>query len=123
MFQHSKLDELALMFRIFKRVEGTLKYIIQKMSPYIEERGKKIVEDEALLKDPIEFTKKLLELKSEMDKMVESSFSNDIRFQKNRDNSFHNFMNQCQFTPHYIASYCDNELKKGLKGLNESETD
>jgi cullin 3 len=123
MFQHSKLDELGLMFRIFKRVESTLKFIIQKMSPYIEERGKKIVEDEALLKDPIEFTKKLLELKSEMDKMVESSFSNDIRFQKNRDNSFQNFMNQCQFTPHYIASYCDNELKKGLKGLNESETD
>lgn len=44
------------------------------MSPYIEERGRKIVEDENLLKDPIEFTKKLLELKSEMDNMVEKSF-------------------------------------------------
>lgn len=31
-------------------------------------------------------------------------------------------MNQCQYTPHYIASYCDNELRKGLKGVNESET-
>ena len=51
------------MFRIYRRVESTLKYIIQKMSPYIEERGRKIVEDENLLKDPIEFTKKLLELK------------------------------------------------------------
>ena len=88
MFQHSKLDELASMFRLFKRVETTLKNIIQKMSPYIEDRGKKIVENEALLKDPIEFTKKLLELKAEMDKMVEFSFQNDIRFQKNRDNSF-----------------------------------
>jgi len=28
MFQHKKLDELALMFRLFKRVEGTLKFII-----------------------------------------------------------------------------------------------
>ena len=74
MFQHSKLEELGLMFRMFKRVESTLKYIIQKMSPYIEDRGKKIVEDEALLKDPIEFTKKLLELKTEMDNMVTSSF-------------------------------------------------
>lgn len=68
------------MYRLFKRVESTLKYIIQKMSPYIEDRGKKIVEDEALLKDPIEFTKKLLELKSEMDNMVEQSFQNDIKF-------------------------------------------
>ena len=44
------------------------------MNPYIEGRGQKIIEDEALLKDPIEFTKKLLELKSEMDEMVEKSF-------------------------------------------------
>ena len=63
MFLHSKLDELELMYRIFKRVETTLKYIIEKMNPYIEGRGKKIIEDEKLLKDPIEFTKRLLELK------------------------------------------------------------
>lgn len=88
MFQHKKLDELALMFRLFKRVESTLKFIIQKMAPYIEGRGEKIVTDEALIKDPIEFTKQLLELKAEMDVMVEKSFLNDIRFQKNRDVSF-----------------------------------
>jgi len=44
------------------------------MAPYIEARGEKIVSDEALLKDPIEFTKQLLDLKSEMDDMVEKSF-------------------------------------------------
>jgi hypothetical protein len=32
-------------------------------------------------------------------------------------------MNQKNETPHFIASYCDNELKKGLKGLSEQETD
>lgn len=68
------------MFRLFKRVESTLKFIIQKMAPYIESRGEKIVTDEALLKDPIEFTKQLLALKAEMDEMVEKSFQNDIRF-------------------------------------------
>ena len=50
------------------------------MAPYIEGRGEKIVTDEALLKDPIEFTAKLLALKREMDEMVEKSFLNDIRF-------------------------------------------
>lgn len=44
------------------------------MAPYIEARGEKIVTDEALLKDPIEFTAKLLALKKEMDEMVEKSF-------------------------------------------------
>lgn len=74
MFQHKKLEELALMFRIFKREEETLKFIIKKMGPYIESRGEKIVNNEAFLKDPIEFTKNLLALKSEMDEMVEKSF-------------------------------------------------
>ena len=122
MFQHKKLDELALMFRVFKRVENTLKFILQKMSPYIEGRGEKIVTDKALLQDPIEFTAKLLALKKEMDEMVEFSFQNDIKFQKNRDVSFQNFMNKCQYTAHYIASYCDNEFRKGLKGISEAET-
>ncbi len=110
------------MFRIFRRVESTLKYIIQKMAPYIESRGEKIVTDETILKDPIEFTAKLLALKKEMDQMVEQSFSNDIKFQKNRDVSFQNFMNKCQYTALYIAAYCDNEFKKGLKGISELET-
>ena len=33
MFTHKKLDELALMYRIYKRVESTLKFIINKMHP------------------------------------------------------------------------------------------
>jgi len=63
MFQHKKLDELALMFRMFKREEETLKFIIKKMGPYIESRGEKIVTNDVFLKDPIEFTKNLLALK------------------------------------------------------------
>jgi Cullin family len=74
MFKHSKLDELSLMFKVFKRVESTLKYIITKMQSYIESRGEKIVKDEALLKDPVEFTSKLLAFKKEIDDLVENSF-------------------------------------------------
>ena len=60
MFQHSKLSELSLMYRVFKRVDTTLKYILAKMQPYIENRGEKIVTDAALQKDPVQFTSKLL---------------------------------------------------------------
>jgi hypothetical protein len=28
---------------------------------------------------------------------------------------------KCQYSPHYIAAYCDNEFKKGLKGISELE--
>lgn len=30
-------------------------------------------------------------------------------------------MNKSQYTPHYIAAYCDNEFKKGFKGVAENE--
>jgi hypothetical protein len=68
------------MYECFKRDEGSLKCITTKMAPFIEGRGRKIVKDENLLKDPYEFTKKLLELKAEMDNLVEKSFQNDIKF-------------------------------------------
>lgn len=68
------------MYKIFKRDANTLTLIIHKMIPYIEGRGEKIVKDENYLKDPIEFTTKLLELKREMDKMIEESFQNDMKF-------------------------------------------
>ena len=41
------------MYRVFKRVDTTLKYILAKMQPYIESRGEKIVSDVALQKDPV----------------------------------------------------------------------
>lgn len=93
MFTHNRLEELGLMYKIFKRDQQTLTLIIKKMIPYIEMRGEKIVKDEVYLTDPIEYTKKLLELKAEMDKMLDESFKNDMKFQKGRDTSFQNFMN------------------------------
>lgn len=93
MFTHKRLDELALMYKIFKRDPQTLTLIIKKMIPYIESRGEKIVKDEQNLLNEIEFTRQLLDLKFEMDKMLEISFKNDMKFQKGRDTSFQNFMN------------------------------
>ena len=74
MFQKKALDELALMFKIFKRDETTFKLIITQMEPYIVQRGTTLIKDETLLKDPINFSKKLLELKKEMDDMIDVSF-------------------------------------------------
>ena len=85
MFTHSRLDELGLMYKIFKRDQNTLPFVIRKMVPYIEARGQKIVKDETLVSNPgnpDEFTQKLLALKAEIDKMIEESFKNDMKFQR-----------------------------------------
>lgn len=68
------------MYDVFLRVETTLKFIIQKMDPFIMQEGKKITSNEELRKDPIKFTIKLLELKAEMDQIISQAFNNDMRF-------------------------------------------
>ena len=50
------------------------------MNPYIEKRGEAVVKDKNLLKEPIVFTKKLLDLKIEMDTMLKASFDNSMQF-------------------------------------------
>ena len=39
MFTDKNFNELAMMFKLFKRVESSLEIMIAKMVPYIEERG------------------------------------------------------------------------------------
>jgi cullin 3 len=68
------------MYKLFSRVESTLKFILEKMQPYIESCGEKIVSDKELLQKPLEFTKQLLDLKREIDIMVEKSFGNATKF-------------------------------------------
>lgn len=76
MFDQRNLDELKLLFDVFKRAKDTFGLIIQQMNPYILKRGEKIVMDDSNLKDPHTFTQKLLDFKAEIDKLVSYSFSN-----------------------------------------------
>jgi cullin 3 len=76
------------MYRLFKLATTALTCILDKLQDYIETKGKQIVADPELVKNPIAFTRKLLEFKSQMDEIVERAFLNDVRFQKCRDNAF-----------------------------------
>ena len=55
--------------------------------------------------------------------MVSESFSNQMVFQKARDNSFQEFMNEQPFTPTYMAQFADRELRSGLKGVTDFEVE
>jgi len=55
--------------------------------------------------------------------MIEYSFSNDMKFQKGRDDSFTNFMIKCKLLPQHMAVFSDNELKVGLKGLSNAQVE
>jgi len=63
----------------------------------------------------------VLDLKTELDEMVSSCFDNDSMFQKARNNGLENVLNKDTRCAKYLASFCDIQLKKGLKGKNEDE--
>ena len=65
------MAKLQLLFNIFKRDTSTYDKIIEKMKPYIIDRGTAIVMNEENLKSPLDFTQKLLDFKREVDIMVE----------------------------------------------------
>jgi hypothetical protein len=80
MFNERKIEQLTMMYKVFARVESTLKFIIEQMNPYINQEGGKIVGNQENLKDPIKFTEILLEFKKQMDDLILEAFNNDIKF-------------------------------------------
>jgi hypothetical protein len=61
----------------------------------------------------------LLELKAEMDLMIDESFQKQLPFQLGRDRSFQTFINNCSYSAMYLATYADHALKKEIKGKSE----
>ena len=52
MFDNMRAKDLELMYKVFSRDESTLTPVIHAMSTYLEARGTKVVQDEAMLKEP-----------------------------------------------------------------------
>lgn len=87
-FKQLEHQKLTLLYDVFSRDELSYKLIIEKMKPYILERGKSIVELEENVKDPKLLSQRLLDFKDEIDTIVNVSFRGQIEFQKERDQCF-----------------------------------
>ena len=55
--------------------------------------------------------------------MIQHGFMNKILFEKTRDRAFLEFLNEQGFSATYIATYLDNEMKKGFKGISDVEVE
>jgi hypothetical protein len=122
MFKDKRVDELKKLYQLLCKRASTLPCIFDKLKPYIENRGKTIVDDKEVLKDPNLFITKLIELKKEMDVLVEEAFLNHPSFMQTRDRAFQTFMNDCPYTPSFLGEYVDVLMRQGLKG-KEAETE
>ncbi len=121
MLKNNRLEELTSMYTLFSKVKVTLKFIIEEMQPYIEERGRGIIDDDTNKKDPVKFTKALLSFKLEIDNMVNNCFGNDPKFNLARDKSFMSFMNLWDEAPFSMATYCDQFFQRGIRGMSDDQ--
>jgi cullin 3 len=125
LLRDEKFEDLSRMYVLFRRehVKDGLKTIRELTGCYIKETGKQIVMDPERQKEPVDFVQTLLELKDKFDGIIRKSFGSDKHFQNTLNQSFENFINLNVRSPEYISLFMDEKLRKGLKGINEDDTE
>jgi len=122
MLRDQKIDDLNCAYRLFCRVQAGLQCIIACVSSYLREQGKSLVtEEEGGKSDAVQYIQKLLELKDRFDIFLVRSFNNDKEFLKMIAKDFEYFLNLNPRSPEYLSLFIDDKLKKGAKGMTETE--
>lgn len=122
MLRDKKIEDLNCMYKLLSRVPGGLQCIIKCISGNLREQGKVLVtEEEGCKTDAVQFIQRLLDLKDRFDMFLVKSFNKDKEFSKMIAKDFEYFLNLNQHTPEYLSLFIDDKLKKGVKGMTETE--
>ncbi|MCQ2819534.1 MAG: cullin [archaeon] len=120
MFKNKKDDELKDAYRLVSRVRDCLKHITTVFDVYIRERGNELYKNKDLMKDPLVFIPKLIDLEKEMSGLVTYAFKSDTFFQDAKNKAFALFMNK-EFYSKQLSNYTDYLMKRGIKAYKENE--
>ena len=74
MLAGDKHEQLALVYRLYSRVEGGLGIVKEMMARIVEEEGKALVADPEKEKDPTEYVEGLLRMKDKYGGIVDAAF-------------------------------------------------
>lgn len=122
MLREQRIADLSCMYRLMCRVHTGLQCIISCVSAYLREQGKSLVtEEEGGKSDAVQYIQRLLDLKDRFDLFLVKSFDSDKEFLKMIAKDFEHFLNLNPRSPEYLSLYIDDKLKKGAKGMTETE--
>lgn len=122
MLRDQKNEDLNCMYRLLCRVQAGLQCMITCVSNYLRQQGKSLVtEEEGGKSDAVQYIQKLLDLKDRFDVFLTKSFNNDKEFLKMVAKDFEYFLNLNPKSPEYLSLFVDDKLKKGAKGMTETE--
>ncbi|MEW5303513.1 MAG: hypothetical protein WDW36_006197 [Sanguina aurantia] len=123
LLRDDKSEDLSRMYNLFKRVEGGLTLIRTIMSEHVKTAGKALVQDPERTKDPVEFVQSLLDMRDKYDKIITVAFNDDKTFKNALNQAFEHFVNLNARSPEFISLFIDDKLRKGIKGLNDSDVE
>ncbi|CAM9805306.1 unnamed protein product [Choristocarpus tenellus] len=121
MFRDDKVDDLRRMYDLFSRVPSTLEELRGSMCDYVKTTGRALVTDQESAKDPVAFVQGLLGLRDKYDRIVEEAFRGEKKAQKRLKEAFEEFINTDSRCASYLATYIDDLLKSGLRGMAEDQ--
>ena len=120
MLETKKDDQLTNIYKLFKLLPRSLTEITEKFDPYIRSRGKALYENKELSKDPKKFVPELINLKKEMDNLVQECFENNADFQDVKNKAFSLFMTKDYYAKQ-LSNYTDYCMRNGFKGKSQEE--
>jgi cullin 3 len=111
------------MFTLFQKVPQALELFTKCFVDEIKTEGTKLINEEMQKNDPINFLHQLVSMREKYSKIVKEACERESNLDIAMKNAFESFINVNNWTALSLAFYLDDLLKKGLRGLAESEID
>src|SRR5271170_4258650 len=139
MLTNDKIDDLTRMFQLFRRVDPDHRILTSGLTAHIQGIGKEInagfVQPSEKGKEPetpaselgihaaLKWVELVLDLKAKHDHILAEAFGNEAKMKSCVVEGFSSFINDNPKAPEFISLFIDENLKKGIKGKTEQETD
>ena len=140
MLTNDKIDDLTRMFQLFRRVDPDHRILATGLSAHIHTIGKEINSgfvpqpsvkgkepeqpaSETGINAALKWVELVLDLKAKHDHILAEAFANEAKMKSCVVEGFSSFINDNTKSPEFISLFIDENLKKGIKGKTEQETD
>uniref|UniRef100_A0AC34GES5 Cullin family profile domain-containing protein n=1 Tax=Panagrolaimus sp. ES5 TaxID=591445 RepID=A0AC34GES5_9BILA len=125
MLNNDCIEDLKLLYGLLKRAPEGITTMTNSMSNFLRTRGEALVKvnEAAGPINPVTYIQNLLDLKDQFDHFLKNAFHDDKDFKNKIQADFEYFLNLNVKSPEFLSLYIDDKLKKGLKTMNEGDTD
>jgi len=124
MLQDEKWEDVGRMYKMLGYIKtvGHPK-LCESLKAYVDSEGMKFINDPGNTENAVVYIEGLLSMRIKYDALVKNEFGDDKKITQAFNAAFEHFINENQKSPEFLSLYVDNLMRKGLKGLPDSEVE